>query len=496
MLLLIAITDVIKAMKDPCHDVHTLLERLLVLNNAIEIQNNTLDGSQAVHEQLKQPLSHFANSCLQFQTHSTLHRVRNNIVASVPSLLFITECRLRLLLNDLSWCDLDTFFREESHLFSQELLFNKEYYNSEGVPFFNTHPLVQYTMSQCYQTLCALLRSTYSYHNIHDIDFVQTLYSAVRDRVAILVNYPCSLDVNDMPQYVVRIGNERAVCTSAFVYDFSIMCREFETQLSTFCHCQSLTHADNYSTFITDCFPSFKRWAGDMIITATGDNFCDFFTKFYLKIQLQQFEQNIYQRQYPQTGALIPYKVLQSIRGVDLANSFMEFGSTFITDLLAKETGSDQHTKNQAFDKQNHLIKSEADEDEDEDEMCTTAQILERMDKLDSYVLDVLIYAVLEYVLTRQWNRSLHSFMTHNIHEPVVDEPRILWVPLKRVYYVLTKTDEEHVCFSTLVDAFLVFMYQLEKHYNGTLYCLKTKEQINCSILLKTMFGTTYTTLK
>ena len=454
---------------------HALMDKLVELNQAIEVQLNTLDGSHHVHNQLISPLAQFSELALPFLHNDDLHRVRHNIVASLSSVLFITECRLRLLLNDADWCDLDSHFRSKSQFFSRELLFQQALYTQQNVPFYNTHPLVQYKMSQCHQTLCALLRSKYVYKTQDSIVFVETLYNAVRDRVSILANYPYSLESNDMIQYVVRIGHERAVCTSAFIYDFMILCRECQRRLLLFRTCVSRYLEAPYALFLTESRPRLTHWVGQMTITAAGDDFCDLFSKFYLAHHIQPFELMLYKRLFPQNSQIISYKVLQHIRGPELANAFMASGNEFISNLLKKDT-------------LNTNDDQVVEVDEADDSMCTVPQILERMALLSPIELDLLFKAVIDYVLIRQWDRTIDSFMAYDFNDNVADEPRILWVPLRRTYVVLSITMED-MFFERFIDAFSVLAYHIQRHYNATLFNPATHERVSCSTLFRNILG-------
>lgn len=465
--------NVLKIMRSPTTKHHTLMEMLLKLNESIEAQLHTLDGSQHVHDQLELPLHDFSNLSLAFMQNDVLHRVRNNIVASISSILFITECRLRLLLNDADWCDLDQYFRSKSQFFSKEQLFDYALYATQDIPFFNTHPLVQYTMLQCEQTLNAVLHSKHRYTSIEELDFVVNLFHAVRDRIAIIVNYPCTVNTNNIPRYVVRIGNDRAVCTSAFVYDFSVIVREVQRRIKCFETAAQLKNsAELYEPFINETHTSFIHWCGDMVITAAGDDFCDLFTKYFLDLQIHDFERDIYLRMFPQTGTIVAYKLLQSIRSGDVANSFMLTGQSFISDLLKKQQQNED----------------DEDEEEPDDSMCTVAEIVLRMECLDEQMLDTLFMALLDYVLVRQWERDLKSFMAYDFSCDVEEEPRLLWVPFQRMYYVLTIT-QEVLAFPRFVHAFAVLCYHLQKSYNGVFFHPTTRERVVCSELIQNMFG-------
>ncbi len=455
---------------------HTLLERVIRLNETLELGFNTLGETERYQEDLQQPLVRFCEAYSDAPFDSGLHRVRNNIVASIGSLLFITECRLRLFVNDDAWCDLDAYFREKDHFFNKEMLFRVDLFLEHDLPFFNTHPLVQYSMSQCEQTLQALLRSKVSYtNNSEAFRFVEILSGAIFDRISILINYPYSLDVHDLPQYVVRIGNDRAVCTSAFAYDFSVLCRTLRSRMRQFKLLEPvLEHGAEkfYQPFLESVRKPFLNWAGGMVITAAGDDFCDLFTKFYCNSHVQDYERLLYRRMFPNIGKIIPYKLLEALRGMDIANAIMAKGGESILNLIKYVPPND-----------------ESDQDEPDDSMCTTETIVERMNSLQDEQLDLLVMAILDYVLERQWNRTIRSFLVDSVSANVENEPKILWVPFHRTFVVLSKAEDSRLPFTRFRDAFAVFAYQLQKHYDGILFNSQTNERLLCAPLLKKLFA-------
>lgn len=473
-----ALNAALVALNHP-NDIHTILDRVVFLNTTIDrCASDEFENNQFFLELV----TLFAQKASAFSSFDLLHRVRNNIVASLTSVLFLTETRLRLLIYESQWCDLDQFFRDESQYFSQETLFHEPNYLEHQLPFYNTHPLVQYTMKQCQQTLIAILLSTVCYNSTQSMEFVQELYEAVRNRLCILLNFPCALDVLDLSQYCVRIGNGRAVCTSSFAYDFSILCREIERRFDL-CTCVLTDHTNtasvlSYHSFLSECSEPFLHWANGMIVTASGDNFADFYATYFMNLQLQSFELLLFQRQFPKSMT-VPYKILQLTRGLQRANHIMEQGTSLIHTLLQQDDGTNTKPQKAA---------AAAADKEEEDAELSANEVYQRYQELSPDIQDSLLHAVLDYTLVRHWNRSLNSFFTTTLTPHVQDEPRFCYVFFQRRYYVLSKDSKPIGGFTAFQDAFLTFVYVLQKSYSGTIYN-NAHEKINCSALLKSMLN-------
>ena len=86
---------------------------------------------------------------LYMRTANEQHRIRGNIIASVASLVFVTESKLILLINDDEWCDLDHFYREKSQFFFKDDFFQPDTFELHHLTFLNKHPLVQFSASNC-----------------------------------------------------------------------------------------------------------------------------------------------------------------------------------------------------------------------------------------------------------------------------------------------------------------------------------------------------------
>lgn len=449
--------------------IHSILESLIRLNTFIDNEFNVGTVSDI---ELKNSIETIQDIILQrFNDFSELHRVRNNIVASVGSTLFVTETRLRLLAHDEEWCNLDSYYRENHEFFYKQPVCVQDHFQQNNLTYFNVHPLAQYTMSQCKTNLQEILLSKINY-NSNNISFIKILFEQIRDRICILMNYPYSEETNDMSQYVVKIGNNRAICTSAFVYDFHIYIYSIQNNLELFKYLDKdeYKNTDSFHTFFKELGNTFLVWLSKMVITAAGDDFADIFSKFYVKFQVKDFEIAHYKRVYPGVN-IIPYKLLQHTRGMEIANKCLLFGNDFIVNLLKKD---------------------ESDDDPDSiQNMCTYEQVIERLEEYSQENIDILYFAVIDYVTEREWGRSIMTLFINTFQDLSTLEPSLMVVPFTTSYAVLKKTDssKDIFVFDSFHKAFCAWAYFLQKDFDGVLYMQDTKQKINCTPLLQKMLS-------
>ena len=467
----------IKLFKKQCQRIDTdnIVKTLLELNIIIDDDFDKVLKEEECIERLRDQLESVQLSALRlYDTNSNeIHRIRGNIMASTCSLVFVTESKLILLANDDDWCDLDQYYREKSRFFSKDDFFNASLFTEHGITFLDKHPLVQFSMQDCKITLFNLLLSFKIYDSSKALLFPHSLYNAVRNRLAILSNYAYSQDVNDISEYTVRINNNRAIPTSCFLYDFSILSREIERNFLIFERFVDLNNSKNYFEYLEQIKPTYLKWAANMIVTAAGDDFCSLFGKFYCKLHVEHFEILLYKRKYPSVR-IIYYKLLQTTRGMEEANRLMQTGNDFVVDLLKRE------------------IVDEDDQDEldleDPDSMCSAETVLERMKKLSGREFDNIIKGIIDYVSERQWNRTIDTFFSRDSDPDVSLEPAFLKVPFSNKIVLFTNK-QPPVTFDTFYEAFAGFCYHLQRDYEGVLYDKKTGEKTMCTSLLKKMFA-------
>ena len=436
--------------------------------------DNAIKNEEKIDE-LTQLLVQFQHSALfsYMNVQNEIHNVRGNIFASLCSLVFVTESKLILLVNDDEWCDLDQFYREKSNYFFKDDFFQPDIFEQNHLTFHEKHPLVQYSMTNCKTTLFEILSTTKQYNSLEELVFINNLYTAVRNRVGIISNYAYSQDVNDITEYVVRINNNRAIPTSSFLYDFTILCRETERNLLCFeTFHQTRSAEPDYRQLLTQIKPTYLKWAANMIVTAAGDDFCALFGKFFCKVHTLHFERLLYKRKYPSVR-VVYYKLLQTIRGMVIANNIMQRGNDFVVDLLKRETNEDE--------------QEELDLD-DPDSMCSDAVVLQRMEKLSPEEFNIIILGIIDYVTERQFKRPVDTFFTRSFEPDVSLEPAMLRVPFSTTIILFTKT-QDPVAFSSFYESFAAWAYHLQRDYEGILYDKKTGEKTSCTAQFKKMFA-------
>ena len=450
------VSRIVFVSKKPEPDVHEILENLIKINDLLE---KSFEGMS--YEDME--LSGWTEALRDVRLHcqeEEIHRIRNKIVSGVRMLLFVTESRMRLLQYDEEWMNLDQFYRTNSQHFYKLPLFQKNNYEAAAIPFFDTHPLVQYSMSQCKATLIALLRPSHP-RNTENGAFAKTVFETVRDRVGILCNYPYSTQTNDMSEYIVKINATNAICTSAFVFDFHEYVHAYERQLYHKTFYERFLDEDHaFKDYLKETVPIFTQWAAKMIVTAAGDDFADAFGPNYCEYVTTDYEKAIYKRMFPGVRPIF-YKVLQATRGMEEANKIMTTGNRLIADLLKKEAA-----------------------DEIDDDMCTPEQILERMKAHDQATRDAIFVGITNYATTRKWDMTVND-LSVNFAREKRDIPKLHYVPMLNKYAVLG-TDEGIILVDTFVEAFCIFGYTLKKLHKGIIYN-KDKEKIECAELLKNM---------
>ena len=455
---------------------HELIKYLIEINKILDaLFDDAIRCDTMVHA-FSILLKELNNAILHYYMHSNneIHNVRGNIIASTSSLLFISESKSLLLINDEEWCHLDQYYREKSCFFNKEDFFNQTFFQNNDIKYHAKHPLVQYSMGECRETLFDILLSTKKYDCMDSYHFVEKLFQAVRNRIAIISNYAYSQEINDISEYTVRINNNRAIPTSAFLYDFCIMCREIERNLFCFNHFKNVFITTNYADFLQQVKPTFLKWCSKMILTASGDDFCALFGKFYCQAHVKHFEELLYRRRYPNVN-IVHYKLLQTTRGMEEANRIMQTGNDFVVDLLKREVQDDD-------DDQDSLDL------ENPDSMCSDEIVLERMMKLNRQDFKILIMGIVDYVSDRQWNRPLHSFFTRTLDPNVTLEPLLLHDPISNKIILFTKS-QPPVAFDLFHEAFSGFCYHLQRDYEGILYNKENGEKKICTLLLKKMFS-------
>ena len=463
----------LKELKEP----HEIIKTLIDLNKTIDCVFDSVIKDNSILDKVEELLSEFKKFSLTHYLHKEqeVHNVRGNIIASINSLVSITESKMLLLINDEEWCDLDNYYRSKSEFFNKEDMFNIGLFLENEINYTNNHPLVQFSMMQCKETLFDILLSRKRYENVQDLKFLQTLYDLVRCRVAIISNYAHSQDVNDIDEYVVCINNHRAIPTSKFIYDFGMLCKEVERNFFLFQHFYSIQPTEEYTDYLTQIRTTFLKWVANMTVTAAGDDFCAIFGKYYCEAHVCYFEEILYRRKFPNVR-IIFYKLLQITRGMKIANEIMQTGNDFVVDLLKRENIDDDDDD-----------EAELDLD-DPDGMCDSTVVLERMGKLSVSDLNILVMGLCNYVTTRQWNRSIGSFFTRTHNPDVSLEPVLLRIPFSHNIILFTKS-QKPVAFKTFVAAFSAWCYHLQRDYEGLLYDRKTNEKTICTSQLKKMFA-------
>ena len=453
---------------------HQIIKILISLNGSIDkdFDNPIKDHDMLETIEEKMPELEHASLLNYISTSQEVHKIRGNIVASINSLITITHGKLLLLLNDEEWCNLDQYYRSKSEFFFKEDMFRRDYFLDHEIVFFNSHPLLSFSMSQCKKTLFDILLSTKRYDSFEEVTFIKNLYGLLRSRLAIISNYAHSQDVNDVDEYVVRINNNRAIPTSRFIYDLGMLCKEVESNLFTFKKYSSIVKTDDYKNYMEQIEKNFLKWVASMTVTAAGDDFCALFGKYYCEAHVHNFEELLYKRKFPSLN-IIFYKLLQVTRGMNTANEIMQTGNDLVVDLLKREVLDEE--------------QEELDLD-DPDSMCSEETVLERMHNLSSSDLNLLVKGLCNYVSERQWKRTIKSLFTKH-HDPDVEyEPKLLHVPFSHKIIIFTKTQKPAV-FETFVDAFAAWCYHLQRDYDGVLYDKKSGEKTICTPQLKKMFA-------
>jgi hypothetical protein len=459
-------------LKEP-HDVIKLLIEMNILIDGLF--DAVLKDDQKIDELSKLLFQvQKASLFLYMNVQNEMHKVRGNIIASLCSLIFVTQSKIILLINDEEWCDLDQFYREKSEYFFKDDFFQTDTFEQHHLTYQSKHPLVQYSMMNCKTTLFEILSTTKSYGTVDELAFIQLMYDSVRNRVAIVSNYAYSQDVNDIAEYVVRINNNRAIPTSSFLYDFGILCREVERNLLCFKTFHQTRSAEvDYEQFLTQVKPTYLKWAASMIVTAAGDDFCSLFGKFYCKAHTLHFEKLLYRRKFPSVR-IIYYKLLQTTRGMNVANELMQRGNDFVVDLLKREETED--------DEQDELDL------DDPDSMCSSEVVLSRMETLSTDDFNIILMGIIDYVTERQWNRTVETFFTRSFEPDVSLEPALLKLPFTSIIVLFTKS-QQPVAFSSFYEAFAAWAYHLQRDYEGLLYDKKTGEKTLCTSQLKKIFA-------
>jgi len=455
---------------------HQIIQFIIDTNKLIDLDfDNPIKNHDAL-ETIEQLMSPFQEASLTNYSlaEQEVHKIRGSIISSLNSLVFITESKLLLLLNDEEWCDLDNYYRNNSQYFFKEDMFNKTLFEDNEVRFFNTHPLVQFSMTQCKVSLFDILLSNKQYSTVDDLDFLKTLFTQVRNRLAVISNYAHSQDVNDIDEYVVQINNNRAIPTSRFIYDFAMLTKEVERNFRTFELAQPIKQSGaDYENYLSQVRPAFLKWAANMTVTAAGDDFCAIFGKYYCEVQVRYFEELLYRRKFPAVN-IIYYKLLQTTRGMTTANQLMQTGNDFVVDLLKRDLPDDEDADELDLD--------------DPDGMADELVVLERMEKLSATDLNGLMMGICDYVTSRQWKRTIKSLFTMQPFPDVSLEPKLLSIPFSHSIVLFTKT-QDPVRFLTFMDAFAAWCYHLQRDYDGTLYDKKTSEKTVCTPQLKKMFA-------
>jgi len=455
---------------------HDVIKHLIEVNALIDGVFDSAIKDQYIMDQIRALLPKLQTACLHLYVHrnNEIHRIRGNIIASLNSLVFVTQSKLILFVNDEDWCDLDRFYREKSDFFHLEDFFNLALFLENEINYLNKHPLVQYSMGDCKEALVNMLMTPKNYNEVEEFSFIKKLYQAIRNRISIISNYAYSQDINDINEYTVRINNNRAIPTSAFLYDYTVLTREVERDFlcfETFCNIRNAMQ--DYSEFLTQVKPTFLKWAASMIVTAAGDDFCALFGKFYCKAHVKHFEELLYRRKFPKIH-IVYYKLLQTTRGMEEANRIMQTGNDFVVDLLKREVKDE--------DEQEELDL------ENPDSMCSDTVVLERMGNLNPTDFNIIILGILDYVTERQWKRNINTFFTRSFSPDTTLEPSLLRVPFSDKLILFTNS-QEPIAFNSFYEAFAAWAYHLQRDYEGALYDKETGEKTICTSQLKKMFA-------
>jgi len=404
---------------------------------------------------------------LRLRQHATdeLHRVRNNIVSSIGSLLAVTELRMRLLTNDDEWCELDYIFTQKQAEFDRKAspLFCKEMFEKTGLTYFETHPLVQYSMSQLKTNLLELLLHEGDLDE-SDVEWLNIIYRSLRDRVAVLSTYPYSLDVNDDERYCVRIGDTKAICTSAFVYDFSVLLTHAEFAFRVYAFLQKNVTTSPFSQYAKDSKETFDLFFIKMLKTATGDAFGEEFQAYFLSRSVYPFEYLLYTRGY-KNAALVDYKVLQFQRGLDASNAILKIGHETVQELLKRDLTEDEKL---------------SEDVQSIDALLSDEEVEKKFVLLPRKLQCTMHAAILEYVFEREMNvkfvkfymtlPELYALSCSRTH--VIEYPHIVRdLPFDSGMLVVCSKFEPHfVRVDTFYDALVCWVSLVTQFYDGEIY--------------------------
>jgi hypothetical protein len=283
---------------------------------------------------------------------------------------------------------------------------------------------------------------------------------------------------------VVRIGNTKAICTSSYLYDSSILFTHTGFAFETYDVLQSLQAQSPYSSYAKDCSKAFDMWFVKMLKTAAGDAFSEEFQAYYLGRNVNPYENEIFARAY-KNAALVHYKVLQFYRGLDASNVILKVGHETVQELLKRELTEDE--------------KLDADGEVDEiDALLSDPEVLVKFKELPQKLQCTMNAAIIEYVFDREIGVKFSSFYmtlpqlydTLVVRtEPEPDYPQIIRdIPFDSGMVVLCPKQEPPIIrVDTFYEALVAWASVVTKHYDGEIY-----DANNNRVTLKRFFKTIF----
>ena len=378
----------------------------------------------------------------------------NTLCMSSPCIIFLLILKLRLLRHDDDWFSQDTELRKDPQKLTGDKWVNARLiFCKYNLPYYETNPMLFYTMSQVQKSLIAFSLITLDNTNKVDFEFLNEFMQVIIDRISILVSYPYPPTVNNVDDYVHEISETIMVPSSAFVWDMFSIVRDNNRRLAEsvcFSEMEGTSDFTDYGDYLKETSSHVDLWFANMIVIAAGDDLNTIFRDYYLEYHVQAYERAWYSR-HNSGNDMSSYKMLQFCRGFEDANAILITATQLVANLIYIEEG-----------------KSQID------------TVLKRLKNLSPFEYNILFRCIIQYTVLRSWEIDFdkHVFRSLlNDKDPLI--PPIADVPFLNKYVV----DKTTVC-SSFKDAFCIWCYVLKAKFKSIIYNKDNKEPVNGTKLI------------
>lgn len=378
----------------------------------------------------------------------------NTLCMSSPCIIFLLILKLRLLRHDNEWFLEDTELRKDPEKLKRDKWVNARLelckYN---LPYYETSPMMFYTMSQVQKSLIAFSLITLDDTVVVNFDFLNSFMQVLIDRISILVSYPYPPSVNDVDDYVHEISETVMVPSSAFVWDMFSIVTDNNRRLAEsvrFDELQAGSDFGNYDDYLKETAPHVDLWFANMIVIAAGDDLNTIFRDYYLEHHVKEYERAWYSRHNSEND-MSSYKMLQFCRGFDDANAILITATQLVATLIYIEEGKSQ-----------------------------VETVLQRLKNLSQFEHNILFRCIVQYTVLRSWEIDFDAHVFCSLlSEPDPLMPPIAIVPFLDKYVV----DHKTIC-TSFKEAFTIWCYILKSRYNSTVYNKDNREPVSAVKLI------------